>query len=91
MEFNSIDQVLQESKGGPYIYEVRCFVHLAVERKWRQYMDENHIPDVLKTGFFISAKILKLHKHFDEETIDPSMWQAYFVQYRLEGVDKLEE
>lgn len=42
------------------IYNVTVNIEESVEKEWLQWMRETHIPDVLKTNLFSSAKMTKV-------------------------------
>lgn len=42
------------------IYNVTINIHESVHDKWMQWMQEKHISDVLATGKFISARMVKV-------------------------------
>ena len=43
-----------------YIYNVTTNIENAVHDQWLQWMKETHIPDMLATGKFLSAKMCKV-------------------------------
>lgn len=43
-----------------YIYNVTTNIEASVHDEWLKWMKEVHIPDVLATGKFISAKMAKV-------------------------------
>jgi hypothetical protein len=57
-----------------YIYNVTCNVTHAIHEEWLNWMKQVHIPEVLATNCFISAKILKLINIEDEGS-------TYAIQY----------
>ncbi len=42
------------------IYNVTTNIHESVHGQWLQWMKETHIPDVLATGKFTSAKLVRV-------------------------------
>ena len=42
------------------IYNVTINIHESVHDQWMQWMQEKHIADVLATGKFISARMVKV-------------------------------
>ena len=56
-----------------------------VEQEWLQWMKQKHIPEVLKTGMFISAKIYKVLHEQDDGSI------SYSVQYFAESIDHVQQ
>ncbi len=65
------------------LYNVTITVDADVEPQWLQWMKEVHIPDVLRTGCFEGARLLRL-LHMDE----PGQC-TYAVQYRCRDLDHL--
>ncbi|MCK5440985.1 MAG: DUF4286 family protein, partial [Maribacter sp.] len=43
-----------------YIYNVTTNIEDSVHDQWLKWMNETHIPDVLATGKFLSAKMCKV-------------------------------
>lgn len=43
------------------LYNVTVSIDPEIKDDWLTWMRENHIPDVLKTGCFIEARILRVH------------------------------
>ena len=56
-----------------------------IEQEWLQWMKEKHIPEVLKTGMFKSAKIYKVLHDQDDGSI------SYSVQYFAETIDHVQQ
>lgn len=65
------------------LYNVTITVDAEVEPQWLQWMQEVHIPDVLRTGCFEEARLLRL-LHMDE----PGQC-TYAVQYRCRDLRDL--
>jgi hypothetical protein len=63
-----------------YIYNVTTNIDESVHDQWLKWMKETHIPDVLATGKFLSAKMCKVMVEEDMGGI------TYSVQYTT--VDK---
>jgi len=61
------------------IYNVTTKVHHSIESSWLAWLKEEHIPDILSTGCFTDARILKLLE------IDDSEGPTYAVQYSAES------
>lgn len=47
-------------------------------------MKEQHIPDVMKTGFFVENKICKV-------LVDEEQGTTYSIQYTCESMERLKE
>ena len=43
-----------------YIYNVTTNIEASIQDAWLKWMKEVHIPDVLATGKFLSAKMAKV-------------------------------
>lgn len=61
---------------GDIIYNVTTQVSGAVAADWLRWMREEHIPDLVATGCFVSATILRLVE------VDETDGPTYAVQYR---------
>jgi hypothetical protein len=65
-----------------YIYNVTIKVAHAIAVEWLRWLQQEHIPDMIATGCFDKATILKLVENTDEEGV------TYAVQYQaLERAD----
>ncbi|VXB36082.1 conserved hypothetical protein [Flavobacterium sp. 9AF] len=67
------------------IYNVTVNIDESVHEKWLQWMKNKHIDDVLSTGLFISARMVKV---LVEEEMGGT---TYSVQYFTDSRAKLEE
>ena len=67
------------------IYNVTVNIDESVHDKWLQWMRNKHIDDVLSTGLFISARMVKV---LVEEEMGGT---TYSVQYFTDSRAKLEE
>lgn len=67
-----------------YIYNVTINVDPSIHDEWLKWMQEEHIPDVLKTGCFIDSRMLKV-LHVDDEGA------TYSVQYTFLNWSDIEE
>lgn len=65
------------------IYNVTINLDPAIEAKWLEWMQTKHIKEVLDSGCFISAKLLKVHVNQPIEGVN------YAVQYLAENQEKL--
>jgi hypothetical protein len=66
------------------IYNVTVGVSKEIKDQWLQYLREIHIPRMLKTGMFTSARLLRVHA-FEQEAL------TYSVQYLAESRALFEE
>lgn len=64
------------------IYNVTVNIDNAVADEWLKWMKAVHVPDVMRTGLFISNHIYKILA--DED----SGGQSYSVQYVCENMEK---
>ncbi len=63
------------SKDGGIIYNVTTQSHHSIASQWLQWMKEEHIPDIIATGCFTHAVILRLIE------VDETQGPTYAVQY----------
>ena len=61
------------------IYNVTIKVHESIKQDWLQWLKEEHIPDIINTGCFTHAVILRLLE------VDDSEGPTYAVQYHAEN------
>lgn len=61
-----------------FIYNVTTNVSWAIYDDWLEWMRQEHMPDVLKTGCFINYQLLKLHEQ--DETEGPIYVAQYFAE-----------
>jgi hypothetical protein len=66
------------------IYNVTVNIENDVREEWLNWMKEKHIPDVMKTGYFLENKICKV-------LVDEQQGTTYSIQYTCENMKKLEE
>lgn len=67
------------------VYNVTCNMLKSASSEWLDWMKNEHIPEVMQTGCFISHKILKLlETDSTEEDIN------YVAQYTCENIETLE-
>ena len=66
------------------LYNVTVSVDESVHLEWLQWMKEVHIPEVMKTGFFLENRSCRIHA-FEEGGI------TYAVQYIAPSMADLEE
>lgn len=61
------------------VYNVTIKVHESINADWLQWLKEEHIPDVINTGCFTHAVILKLME------VDETEGPTYAIQYHAES------
>lgn len=61
------------------IYNVTIKVQKSISAAWLQWLQEEHIPDIIQTGCFTHAKILRLLE------VDDAEGPTYAVQYFAES------
>lgn len=61
------------------IYNVTIKVHESIKAEWLVWLKEEHIPDVIQTGCFTNAIILRLLE------VDETEGPTYAVQYFAES------
>lgn len=66
------------------IYNVTITIDRAIDAQWLKWMTEEHIPDVMVTGMFVSYRMGRLlsHDHSDSE--------IYTVQYLAKDMAHLQ-
>ena len=62
-----------------YIYNVTSKIDTGIQEEWLLWLKEEHIPDMIGTGCFTEAVILRLLE--TDDTDGPT----YAVQYRAES------
>lgn len=67
------------------IYSVTISVDETIEKEWVQWMREEHIPEVLKTGKFSHCRFSKLVSHKEEGYIN------FSAQYTCPSPKELQE
>jgi len=67
------------------IYNVTVNIEESVEQEWLQWMKDAHIPDVMKTGMFLSSKMT--HVLVEEQMGG----KTYSIQYTCENKETLDE
>ena len=67
------------------IYNVTTNIHESVHEHWLQWMKETHIPDVLATGKFSAAKLVRV---LVEEEMGGF---TYAVQFTTDSKETLEK
>lgn len=67
------------------IYSVTVKLFPEIQADWTKWMNEVHIPDVMKTGFFIECRLCKVLEE------DESQGASYNMQYLCESYSDLKE
>ncbi len=68
-----------------YIYNVTININDSAHDEWLQWMVDKHIPDMLATGKFLSAKVCKV-------LVDEEMGgTTYSIQYTVADKETLEK
>jgi hypothetical protein len=65
------------------IYNVTVNIEHDVHDEWLKWMKTEHIPDVMKTGFFIENRICKV-------LVDEEQGITYSIQYTAPDMQALE-
>jgi len=63
------------------LYNVTIGIDRDIEGEWLEWMQQKHIPDVLKTGMFHSYKLYRILDEENGETI------SYSIQYFAKTID----
>ncbi len=64
------------------VYNVTCNVGIQMAEEWLNWMQEEHIPEVMQTGCFTDCKILKLLTDAeDNEGVN------YAIQYTADSLE----
>jgi hypothetical protein len=66
------------------IYNVTVKIDGQIHEEWFQWMKEVHIPDVMKTGCFLSYRFTKIVEDPDEHGV------GYAIQYIAENKEMFE-
>lgn len=66
------------------LYSVTVTVSPTVHDEWFEWMHSVHIPDVLRTGFFLSATMYRVHQPA------PEHGEQYTIQYACRTMDDYE-
>lgn len=62
-----------------HIYNVTIKIHESIQNEWLLWLKDEHIPEVLSTGCFNNANIVRLLE------VDDSEGPTYAVQYYAES------
>ena len=67
------------------IYNVTVNIEESVQKEWLAWMKKTHIPEVINTGMFVSAKMSKI-------LVEEQMGGVtYSIQYSCESKSKLDQ
>ena len=64
------------------LYNVTIGIDKAIEEEWVDWMKNEHIPEVLSTGIFLSHKFYKVLSHDDDQSV------SYCIQYFTTDIEK---
>jgi hypothetical protein len=67
------------------LYNVTVGVDKDIEQEWLTWMKQKHMPDMMKTGMFVSSKIFKVLHDQEDGTI------SYSVQYIAPTLDHIQK
>jgi len=65
------------------IYNVTTKVDYSIHSDWLTWMKEKHIPDVMRTGMFLSSRLCRLIDPIDNDGF------TYAVQYFAKDINKI--
>lgn len=65
------------------LYNVTISIDAGIETEWVEWMKARHIPDILNTGMFVSARIFKVLNEDEAEST------SYAVQYLAESMEHI--
>jgi len=68
------------------VYNVTISIDDSIRHEWIEWMKHKHIPDVLATGMFISAKMFHLLTNAEDDN-----GHNYVVQYVCESIERFKE
>lgn len=66
------------------LYNITLNIDSSIEKEWLQWMQEDHIPAVIQTGFFDTQKLFRLIKTGEEGV-------TYSAQFETESLAKLQQ
>jgi len=67
------------------LYNVTINIDEDVENDWIDWMKNEHIPEVMDTGYFKEYRMLKMLTESPDET-----GKTYAIQYMAESLDEIE-
>ena len=68
------------------IYSVTCLVDDAVKEEWLSWMRNEHLPEVMATGKFLSHEMFEIDPHDVTDT-----GTSFNIQYRLNTREDLQD
>ena len=63
------------------VYNISIKIDLSIEKNWVKWQQQEHIPEVMATGFFTEYKFYKLLNQ------DESEGPTYVIQYAATAID----
>lgn len=67
------------------LYNVTVGLDKDIEQEWVKWMKQKHIPDVIKTGMFMSAKMYKVLHDQEDNSV------SYSVQYFARSIENVQQ
>ena len=67
------------------LYNVTVNIDDDVEQDWIAWMKDEHIPEVMQTGYFMEYRIMRMLSESPDET-----GKTYAIQYMADSLAKLE-
>jgi len=67
------------------IYNVTVGLDQSIEKEWLVWMKTVHIPNVMRTGKFVSQRVLKVLTHDDPASV------SYAIQYTASTIELLQQ
>ncbi len=68
-----------------FVYNISIKVDRLIEESWLSWQQQEHIPDIIATGFFSECRVFKLLDHDNEEG------PTYIIQYFTATKEKYDE
>ena len=68
------------------LYNVSSLVEPEIESQWLEWLHEKHLPEMMATGVFFSAMVLRVNNGFE------AVKKVYVVQYSAnnhEDIDRI--
>lgn len=78
-----------------FIYSITLHINKEVEQEWLDFMQQKHIDDVLKTGYFIACSMRKIVSDNDKKTTTYTIEyttksEADYIAYQYEFASTLQ-
>ena len=67
------------------LYNITMKVNPSIEEEWIRWQKEEHIPDIMSTGYFTENKFLRLLEQDDSEG------KTFAVQYFAKNINDYQE